>query len=158
MNGGGVKPQGFITSALSRRRCCSIPFQTYGRIDGGMSPWSYRGCIPRGLGLGPPVSPDQCRAHLPRSAPVAPTHHCEMRLRRARPRQNEREAFLPTQNIRMRDIWKTSNKLERQGSTKLIWFAPGLSEKPLAFTARRGALARSKEGGPPCIQGPLSLY
>lgn len=46
----------------------------------------------------------------------------------------------------MRDIWKTSNELERQGSSKLIWFAPGHSEKPLVFTLCRGTQGKNKEG------------
>lgn len=99
------------------------------------------------------MSRDQCGARLPRSAP-SPRRIVAERAFGERPPENEREAFIQTQNIRMRDIWKTSNELERQGSSKLIWFAPGRSEKPLVFTLCRGAPGRNKEGEP-CIQGPF---
>lgn len=45
----------------------------------------------------------------------------------------------------MRDIWKTSNELERQGSSKLIWFAPGHSKKPLVFSLCRSTQGKNKE-------------
>lgn len=46
----------------------------------------------------------------------------------------------------MRDIWETSNELERQGSSKLIWFAPGHGKKPLVFPPCRSTQGKNKEG------------
>lgn len=53
--------------------------------------------------------------------------------------------FYSKPNIRMRDIWKTSNELERQGSSKLIWFAPGHSKKPLVFPLCHSTQGKNKE-------------
>lgn len=56
----------------------------------------------------------------------------------------------------MRDIWKTSNELERQGSSKLIWFASGHCKKKKAISFPTVAQhTREEERGEPCIQGPL---
>ena len=46
----------------------------------------------------------------------------------------------------MRDIWETSNELEHQGSSKLIWFAPGHGKKPLVFPPCRSTQGKNKEG------------
>lgn len=60
--------------------------------------------------------------------------------------ENERHHFIQKPNIRMRDIWETSNELERQGSSKLIWFAPGHGKKPLVFPPCRSTQGKNKEG------------
>lgn len=54
--------------------------------------------------------------------------------------------FYSKPNIRMCDIWETSNELEHQGSSKLIWFAPGHSKKPLVFPPCRSSQGKNKEG------------
>lgn len=82
---------------------------------------------------GPPVSADQCGASLLPLSASPPCFIVAKSTSESTVACKMKGSFYSKPNIRTRDIWKTSNRLGRQGCSNFICFAPGHRKEKLSI-------------------------